>query len=871
MLAVAGFAAAQNQAVFDQRNRADVLNEVSVVRAKLEGSIASNVQLVRGLVAVLATEPEMMQTRFAQLSNELFSEHSQLRNIAGAPDLVVRLMFPLEGNEKAIGLDYRNNDAQREAAFRARDTGQMVFAGPVDLVQGGRGFIARFPVFTGAADRHAFWGIVSAVIDVDRLYADTGLGDPELDIDIAITGADGLGSQGAQFYGNPRVLSDNPVTANVVLPTGEWIMSAVPKGGWPGIAPSTWLICAGFLVLAALLSAPIFFAGRLMEERQRNLGALKHREAELRRLSRRLGVALESSQVGVFELDLETRELLWDDRVNAIYGLPQDGGKRGYEDWRDALHPDDLRRAEEEYRIACEVTGSYHSEFRIITPAGIVRNIRAVGTVYKDPDSTAKIVGVNWDVSNDVALNENLKRANRLSEARNAELEEAKAEIEHNALHDSLTGLPNRRYLDEMLRVRADRAGRNGHAVALLHIDLDRFKQINDTLGHAAGDAMLVHVAKTLSEVTAPSDFVARIGGDEFVIVVLAKDDSDAPLAALAERLIERIRQPLLYMGHECRSGISVGIATETGPAPDPNRLLINADIALYRAKSRGRSRHEFFTSALQAEVLRTKRVADEILQGLEADQFLPWYQPQFDAVTLEVAGVEALARWRHPVDGILAPALFLDVAEELNVVSTIDRIVLEKALDDFAVWDRLGLAIPKVAVNVSARRLQDERLIASLKDLKFTPGRLAFELVESIFLDETDDMVRWNAEQIKDLGIDIEIDDFGTGYASIVSLLKLKPKRLKIDRQLVAPIVSSMAQRSLVQSIVDIGRSLGIEVVGEGVETMEHAAILRDLGCNLLQGYAFAAPMHAEALASFVSERRWMPHASTGNPRRRA
>jgi diguanylate cyclase (GGDEF)-like protein len=724
-------------------------------------------------------------------------------------------------------------------------------------------------VFIGEAKRQHFWGVISAVVDMERLYADSGLTDPALSIDIAITGNDGRGRFGDQFYGDPSVPANRPVTASVVLPNGEWIMSAVPKGGWSVVAPNSWVIWSGFLLLAILMSAPIFFAGRLMEERQRNLRVLKSREAELRLLSRRLGVALESSQVGVFELDLETRELLWDDRVNALYGLPQDGGSRGYQNWRDALHPDDLRRAEEEYRLACEVTGNYHSEYRIVTPAGIVRNIRAIGTVYKDASSTPKMVGVNWDVSADVALNENLRLSNRLSEARNAELEAAKAAIEHNALHDSLTGLPNRRYLDEVLKARAEATGRDNGMLALLHIDLDRFKQINDTLGHAAGDAMLVHAAYTLSANAGSDDFVARIGGDEFVVVSIVKD-GEASLAALADRLIGKMRLPIVYDGHEVRSGISVGIATETGREPDPNRLLINADIALYRAKSRGRNRHEFFTEALQAEVIRTKRVADEILHGLETDQFLPWYQPQFDAVTLEIAGVEALARWQHPVNGILPPAHFLDVAEDLNVVSTIDRIILEKALADFAVWDKLGLGIPKVAVNVSARRLQDVQLIASLKDLAFEPGRLAFELVESIFLDETDDMVRWNAEQIKDLGIDIEIDDFGTGYASIVSLMKLKPRRLKIDRQLVAPIVTSPAQRRLVQSIVDIGRSLEIEVVGEGVETMEHAAILRDLGCNMLQGYAFAAPMGAEAITRFVAERSWMPDATVAKARRK-
>ncbi len=859
MLAVAWFAAAQNQAVYDQRIRSDVLKEVSVIRAKLEGNISGNIQLVRGLVAVIATEPQMTQQRFSDLARKLFSEHSQLRNVAGAPDLIVRLMHPLEGNEKAIGLDYRTNAAQREATLRAQQTGQMVLAGPVDLVQGGRGFIGRFPVIIGEARYQQFWGVVSAVVDEQLLYDDSGLSDPDLGIDIAISGVDGRGREGKQFYGDAAVLDNRPINASVVLPNGEWIISAVPKGGWPTVAPDSWAIWGGFLGLAILLSAPMFFAGRLIEERQRNLAVLRSREAELRRLSRRLGLALETSQVGVFELDLETRELLWDDRVNALYGLPQDGGERGYEHWRNAIHPEDLRRAEEEYRLACEVTGQYHSEYRIITPAGLVRNVRAIGTVYKDHDSTPKMVGVNWDVSADVALNESLKRSNRLSEARNSELEAAKAAIEHNALHDSLTGLPNRRYLDDVLKSRAEHAGRNGGTLALLHIDLDRFKQINDTLGHAAGDAMLVHAAYTLSANCGPDDFVARIGGDEFVVVSNVKD-GEAALGALADRLIARMRLPILYEGHECRSGISVGIAYEEGRNPDPNRILINADIALYRAKSRGRNRYEFFTSALQAEVIRTKRLADEILHGLETDQFLPWYQPQFDATTLEIVGVEALARWRHPVKGILPPAHFLDVAEDLNVVSSIDRLVLEKALVDFAEWDRLGLGIPKVAVNVSARRLQDEQLIASLKGLAFEPGRLAFELVESIFLDDTDDMVRWNAEQIKELGIDIEIDDFGTGYASIVSLMKLKPRRLKIDRQLVSPIVVSAQQRRLVQSIVDIGRSLDIEVVGEGVETMEHAAILRDLGCKVLQGYAFAAPMSAEALSRFVAERGWMP-----------
>jgi diguanylate cyclase (GGDEF)-like protein len=860
VIVIAGiYADYQNNLVHRQSLRGDVLAEVSVIRAKLEGNVNSNLQLVRGLVAAISTEPEMDQARFDELAGKVFREQSQLRSIAIARDLVVTMTYPFAGNERVIGLDYRANDAQREAALRAMRTGQMVLAGPVELVQGGRGLIGRFPVYVGTGGgAERFWGLVSAVIDLERLYRDSGLFDENLAIDIGILGHDALGETGGQFYeSKPHIFENDPVRTEVILPSGSWVIGAVPKTGWDATPPNAWLLRSIIALLGTLVVFPIVVGGRLIEERQRNLKALGVREAELQRLSRRLGLALETSRVGVWEYDIETEDLVWDDRMNEIYGLPADGGPRNYGHWRDRLHPDDLERASEDFRMAVDVTGSYHSEYRIVTPDGETRNVRAIGQVYKDPGAIAKIVGVNWDVTMDVALSDKLKRANRLSEARNAELEAAKASIEHNALHDALTGLPNRRYLDDMLRHNAARCALSGRQLALLHIDLDRFKQINDTLGHAAGDAMLIHASEVLKSNLRAEDFVARIGGDEFVIVCTIDGDSRI-LSELADRVIERMRQPVNYEGHECRFGVSVGIAVETGAQIDPKRLLVNADIALYKAKSRGRNRYEFFTDALQAEVVRTKRVADEILHGLENAEFVPHYQPQFDAHTLEVLGAEALVRWRHPHEGILPPGAFLGVAEELNVVSTIDRMVLEQALAQFESWKAAGLKVPRLSVNVSARRLQEDQLIASLKDLEIRRGTVSFELVESIFLDESEDVVQFNIDQIKELGIDIEIDDFGTGYASIVSLLKLKPKRLKIDRQLVLPIVESPPQRYLVESIIDIGKSLGIEVVGEGVETLEHAAILRDLGCDILQGYAFAKPMDADELTRFLKAEAW-------------
>jgi diguanylate cyclase (GGDEF)-like protein len=482
-----------------------------------------------------------------------------------------------------------------------------------------------------------------------------------------------------------------------------------------------------------------------------------------------------------------------------------------------------------------------------------VRHVRAVGAVYGERDGTHRLIGVNWDVTADVTLHQALTRAHAMTEARNLELEAAKASIEYNALHDPLTGLPNRRFLDDMLA-----RHKSGEPVAVLHIDLDRFKQINDTLGHAAGDAMLVHAAHVLRTNVEEDEFVARIGGDEFVVVT-ANATGAGYLAALADRIIREMKKPVEYEGHECRFGVSIGIASSAMHEADPRRLLMDADIALYRAKSRGRSRYEFFTAVLQAEIVTNKRIADDILSGLERREFVPYYQPQFDAQTLDITGVEALVRWRHPERGTLAPESFLDIAEELNVVATIDRMVLEAALQDRARWKARGLEVPRLSVNVSSRRLQDEDLVAGLRELAIEPGTVAFELVESIYLDESDDtIVSWNIDRIKELGIDIEIDDFGTGYASVVSLMRLKPARLKIDRQLVMPILDSTAQRQLLASIIDIGRSLGIETIAEGVETTRHAELLARLGVNALQGFVFARPMSSAALQDFIAGECW-------------
>jgi diguanylate cyclase (GGDEF)-like protein/PAS domain S-box-containing protein len=613
-----------------------------------------------------------------------------------------------------------------------------------------------------------------------------------------------------------------------------------------------WIECRGACVAWDENGVPTRVVGT-----DTDITSRKEAEEMLANLSRRLDLALEITRIGVFEADLDGGTVDWDDRLLAMYGLEGTPRLKIGEAWENAIHPADRERALSKVADSVGNDRGLLQEFRIIRADGVERVIRARSAFFIDPDGRRKLIGANWDVTEEVNLSNELQRAKDLAEARNQELEAARESIEHLALHDYLTDLPNRRYLDRMLDERAEVCRGQGQTLAILHIDLDRFKQINDTLGHRAGDAMLKHVAKVLKDNVRADDFVARIGGDEFVVLCTLETTSKK-ISNLAERIIRELRKPIRYEGHDCRFGASIGIATGSGLRLDAKQLLLNADIALYHAKGAGRNRYEFFSTDARHHIIATKRLSDEILLGLERNEFIPFYQLQFHARTLDITGVETLARWQHPEHGLLTPDRFLPTAEDLDAVSTIDAIILEKALADRANWAKDGLIIPKVAVNVSSRRLDDPNLGKKLRAMKIQPGMISFELLESISLDDCSDAVIANLKQLRKLGIDIEIDDFGTGHASIVSLLKLSPKTLKIDRELIRMLPQSSEQRKLVRSIIDIGRSLSILVTAEGVETMEHVRILNDLGCDMLQGYALARPMPALHLPSFIRAESW-------------
>ena len=372
---------------------------------------------------------------------------------------------------------------------------------------------------------------------------------------------------------------------------------------------------------------------------------------------------------------------------------------------------------------------------------------------------------------------------------------------------------------------------------------------------------MLMHAAQgAAAPICRDDDFVARIGGDEFVVLCHGQTSGDDHAGARWPTASStQMHQPVPYEGHECRFGVSIGIASERGAVVDPRRLLINADIALYRAKSRGRNRYEFFTEALQAEIVNTKRIADDILSGSSATNSSPTTSRSSTPHTLDIVGVEALARWNHPTEGLLAPDAFLKIAEELNVVGTIDRHHPRADAGELRrAGTPAGLDVPQASVNVSARRLHDEELISE-------PAQARHQARHDLVRTGRIDLPR-RERRASSPGTSTRSRNSASTSRSTISA-PATPRSSACSSSSRAGSrstaswssrsSSSPAQRQLVGSIIDIGKSLGIEVLAEGVETMAHAKVLKDLGCHALQGYAFARAMSADDLKDFVLARK--------------
>ncbi len=446
-----------------------------------------------------------------------------------------------------------------------------------------------------------------------------------------------------------------------------------------------------------------------------------------------------------------------------------------------------------------------------------------------------------------------VEKVHRL-EKENMRLHQLAKSVAKDANEDALTGLSNRRHFEVEMRTWIENLKKHGTEFAVLYIDLDRFKFVNDSLGHDAGDQLLVSVANMLRNLTDKSDLVARLGGDEFVILKpLGK--SALNISSLADAIVQRMKAPFTCDGKSTACSASVGVAIASANMKDPEQVVADSDEALYHAKTNGKGRWSFFTKEMHANSIATKQLASDLLLACERREFIPYFQPLIDVATGKIACAEMLVRWSHPTKGILAPAEFLETASNMGILKRIDEIIfgcLRRALSHF---DEAGVDLPRVSINVSAARLADPSFIHHIKSSGISPERMIVEILESVYLDRMGEIVRWTIDELAELGVTIALDDFGTGHASIRGLLEIRPAILKIDRHFIQPIVADVSARPLVESIIGIGKGLGMRVVAEGVETEEHAHIVSEMGCDYLQGFHFGRPMSESDLLKRLIE----------------
>ena len=561
-------------------------------------------------------------------------------------------------------------------------------------------------------------------------------------------------------------------------------------------------------------------------------GLVASQEA-LMRSEENLNRAQAVARTGSWYMDIPSRRLEWSAETYRMFGVRQDTPMT-QELFLACVHPEDRMPVMVAWDSALH-GGLYDIEHRIEID-GEVRWVHERAELTYGRDGRAlSAVGTAQDVT---------------------DLRRARQQVEFLAHHDALTRLPNRILARDRFEQAIALATRKGRKVALLFLDLDNFKTINDTLGHQAGDHLLQQVVARLQEVVRGSDTISRQGGDEFLLMLTGLHDENGA-DAVAQHIVERLAQPMQVDGHELHTSVSIGISVFPDDGGEFDTLLQKADMAMYSAKESGRATYRFFTEGMNVHAFERMQMQNRLRYALDQNEFLLHYQPQVELPSGRVVGFEALLRWHSKELGLVMPGRFIPVAEESGLILPIGAWVLREACRQAREWqDRLGIRVP-VAVNLSALQFRRGGLVATvaevLRDTGLEPELLELELTESMLLHDIDAVLA-AMDQIRRQGVNMSIDDFGTGYSSLTYLKRLPVNRLKIDQSFVRDMINDADDGSIVRAIIQMAHSLKLSVIAEGVETPEQAAWLEREGCEQAQGYYFGRPMAAEAVAELLA-----------------
>ncbi len=580
---------------------------------------------------------------------------------------------------------------------------------------------------------------------------------------------------------------------------------------------------------------------RLYEQSQVELEERTRIEAALRESEERYALAVQGANDGVWDWDLKTNKIYYSGRWFAILGLEEDTVSESPEEWTKRVHSEDIEHLKLD--ISAHLSGSSHhlmNECRIINEDGSYRWVLVRGLAVRDAHGVAyRMAGSMTDIT----------------DRKNAE-----QRLLHDALHDTLTGLPNRALFQDRLRLAIARSKRRqDYHFAVLFLDLDNFKNVNDSLGHQVGDDLLVSVARLLESGLRSTDTVARLGGDEFVIL-LEDIDGDAGAIQVAEWINEKLKLPFSLSDHQVFIATSIGIVFSSELYNRAEDVLRDADIAMYSAKGRGRARYEVFEPGMRARITDRLALETEMRLGLERGEFILYYQPIVLLETNRLAGFEALLRWQHPQRGLLMPKDFLPVAEETGLINPIDTWVLQHACRQMKEWQETFPYDPPltISVNISGKQFSQPDLVTTISEVlgeaDLSPSSLKLEITENAIMENSLATMQVLTD-LRALGIQIQIDDFGIGYSSLSYLSKFPVSALKIDQSFVNLMLTDSNQMKIVQAIVMLTQRLDVVVIAEGVETEAQLNQLKSLGCDFGQGYYLSRPQDSQATSSLLAK----------------
>ena len=601
-------------------------------------------------------------------------------------------------------------------------------------------------------------------------------------------------------------------------------------------------------------------------ERSRLAEAMRQAEQEVAETISLLDILQSTAPVGFSFVDRDFRSVRVNDKAAAINGISvQDHLGRTMAE----LVPQFWPQLEPSYRsilnhgepilnleVACETAedpGRVHSWLESLYPVRVGEEIIGVGAVFVDITD--------------------LKEAERTQK-------DLTSELRYQALHDSLTGLPNRTLIIDRAEQMLARGRRNNAATGALFIDLDNFKDINDTLGHRVGDQLLVELASRFTSLFRDVDTVGRLGGDEFVVLTESLPvfggweetgqpgegpSGDTVSIVIAERILEVLREPFALGDNQSLHTVTASIGIATGPRASAEDLLRDADVALYEAKAAGKQRYALFQSGMRRAVESHVELQMDLRSAVGRDEFFLAYQPIFKIDTGAVVGVEALLRWQHPIRGVVMPDEFIPTLEESGLILTVGRQVLHRACQQAAEWRRAGYDL-SMSVNISPRQLDSPGIVNDITEALEASGldhhRLVVEITESTLMRDPASTVE-RISQLKALGIRVAVDDFGTGYSSLAYLRRFQVDILKIDRTFIASMTSSEQSSTLVHSLVQLGKSLGLDTVAEGIEEQQQLEQLRDEQCDTGQGFLYAKPLSPQELMAFLSTHTLAPRVT--------